>query len=308
MSFTERHRHLLFVLGAAAFLWFAVWLFFLRDYAREAERLAQEFETGRAERERLCPADTGRPVALLLTGFDTANRGLDTAFAALKERLHFRFAEPILPESERGRPQMYARNRRDQLRDWLLREAETKRQIRVAPEAAGLGLVLPDELTETKEADEVWLRQMAVLQRAIELLLRISEEKDAQGERRRHLAAILAIRPLSPVRTGPAPAFLEEYPAEIEALLTLRGVTRLLALCSAPETFHVVQNLEVLARERESAPMRREDAGAKVIETWHDHFYRVRLRLAALTVVAEEKKKPEASGAPAGGVYVPIPH
>ncbi len=303
MNYWDLHRRILTVGAALLGLSFLLWLFYLRGLASASAQLDTDFKDSLTkEIDEYC-AKTGWSVSELQSRLEKANAALTERLEKRKQELGFKFSAPLIPEEQRARPQPYVRTQLRSLRDYLEVEAVSKRNIELGDNAHGLGFEIPDIMEEDLERDEEWLRQMEVMRRFIDLLFSVHQPA---GERSWNIARITALRPLPPVLTGPEPCFMREYPLEAELLITLRGLLDLLGRCSRPETFHVIQALEV-----ESDPLRRcsqpfvyDDAAAKIRHRWHEHYLPVRIKLSALTLVevsAEEQSTAAArKAAPAG--------
>ncbi len=294
MSLWEQHKQIFIVAGTFLAALFLIWLFVLRGYAHEvsSKRKAYEEEL-EDQREKLCPEE-GPKVAILQTAYEKANQALTKELETLGEQLRFEFEEPLIPEKEKRRRQLFVRDQLDKLKDYVALEVETKRQRRIelSEQASTLGFTMPNDLNESQERDLIWLQQMAVVRRVVDTLMQVYEEKDeARGITIQHLLGILRIQPRPPVKTGTQrEKFVMEYPVELELLITLRGLMKLLDLCSAEESFHIVQRLNVISKpESRVSKLAKRKLSATRGERWYTHYYRVELILAAMTLFEEEE-------------------
>jgi len=316
MPFWEEHKNILIVAGSFLGLLFLCWLVMLRGYAYEAAQRQEAYEKDfKGKIEKLCP-ETGQKVEILKIAFDKANQEIEAAIGMLGEQLRAkdmkvveldenkkflpRFNEPLIPEEETRRRQLFVRDQYKILKDYIVVEAETKRRIVVSDEARGLGMVLPDENlhSETVEQNKEWIRQMTAVYRAFDALMRVHEEEEKErGIKLQNVAEVVRIQPQPHIKTGTAAEnFLIEYPVKLSVEITLRGLMKLLRLCSEPETFHIVRGMKILsdAQGRQSREMKRRISATQG-ERWYEHYYRVDLELASMALAAVEviQEKPE---------------
>ncbi len=290
MPFWERHRDAMIVLAAFFGLLFLLWIFFLRGY--DAGKIKADKDLKNLEKDISAFCGAGVEVTELQRRVTLANKQLEESIAELGELLYRKFPDPLIPPDWAARPQQYTRIRLQDLKDYVSREAVTKRGLSLTDDALTLGFALPEESTEKPEQDVVWLQQMDVIMRVLDLALSVTVgEQDTQD-----LLGITSVKALAPLATGARnELFMIEYPVELKLRITLAGLMKLLAKCSDKETFHVVQSLEILSSPENRVGRLYEktvtDAEGKKQANWYSHYYSVSLRLAALTRSAKPEKK-----------------
>ncbi len=298
MPFWEEHKKILIVTGGFLVMLFLLWLFMLRGYAYEADNYRKDYEKKiKAMRAKFCP-DNGQRVEILKLAFTKANKELEKSLAKLGDKLALKFKEPMIPRRQLSHRQLFVRNEYSKLKEYVIKQAESNRRIRLSENVDKLGMNIPNQYSESLDQDIEWLRQMAVIRRMFDILMRVHEEKDVirKGKVTRNLVEISLIRPLAPDKTGSdTEKFIMEYPVDLEVVITLRGLMRLLRLCSTAESFHIVRSLTI-----QSDPANRDSTREKrkvtptLGEKWYVHHYRVNLTLAAMSMIKEaEVEKPK---------------
>ncbi len=293
MPFYERHRHLIMILGGFLLLLGALRLFLLGDYYETAVRMDREFDGEIQKRiEKLCNTSAPALVDYLNRQYENANVELERRLEALEQQRHFEFAsekKPLIPESMHA--PTYVRQQLRLARDDMDKKLGTFKRVQLGDEAKTLGMNLPEETDETVKRDLEWMRQIIALRRFVDALLEVPEDPQDKPA----LLALHTIKPLDTVKTGTPPTFMREYRVEAEITISLNGLMRLLQIFSRPKTFHVVQAVDVrstpevrLSDQHQTVPPNRRTG-----KLWYSHYYRVRLRVATLTIMSEKDQEKE---------------
>ncbi|MBP5233322.1 MAG: hypothetical protein J6333_07940 [Planctomycetes bacterium] len=296
MSFTEKHKTILTLLGGFLLLLFLVWLFYLRGNAsRTAEDNAHYRKQISANIEKFTNKNATALVSKLSADYAAATEELGQRFKAVSESVLWKFPVPLIPAD--AMPQSYVRVRLRDERDYAARQLSTVKNIRLSASAKQLGMDLPaDVSSETLKVDEGWMRQILVVRRFVDVLLSLPEEKPNEQP----ILAIDLLRPLPPVDTGTPPAFLREHPVEVTMQMTMGGLMRLLAACSQDKTMHVIRSLEISSdpEERLSRFGRRDDPEKKVQNRWFTHYHTVHLVVASVEALDGKEKEKAAAAKP----------
>ncbi len=304
MPFWEQHKHAFIVLGALAGMMFLSWLFVIWGHASEVESALKTYEDAEKRRQELCP-EQGAKLGHLKIRYERANARLADRIAALKTRLHYDYAEAVIPPEKMNYRQQYVRTQRRNLNDHIL-QMVSRRKIAMEPNVAwaGFDAAIGDNTDERLEDDQRWLKQMVTVQRVVDLLLSVYEEKDKTN----NILEIHSILPLHPVKGAPPMDFILEYAVEMDLSMRLKGLLRLLEQCRKGKHYHIVQNLQIVSTpsDRVSRPLNNQEmakaAGRKDYDTWYGHYYRVRITLSAVLLSdpsqAKSGKQPAKKGPP----------
>lgn len=221
----------LWIIGGFLFVYAVAWLFVFRSNANEIEEMRKQFETDHGQQwEKLFPED-GVNLAFNQRAYSSANTDLEESFTMLEEALSRPFPTPLVPPSrdQTGKRQPYVRSVLDTIRKQVAFQAGS-RGVSLGESAAALGMELPVEMTEQREQDLAWLRQMMCARDVALLLFRLSENDAGEKD----ILAIRSIEPMEAKETGPTPLFIREHSVEVNFLANTRGVMRILHECARP--------------------------------------------------------------------------
>lgn len=296
MSFTEKHKTILMLLGGFLLLLFLVWLFYLRGNASATADADEDYRKQVSKDiEQYTNKNATALVSKLAADYAAATAELDQRFKDVSERILWKFPTPLIPPD--AMPQSHVRVRLRDERDYAARQLSTVKNIRLSASAKQLGMDLPADVSnETLAKDELWMRQILVVRRFVDVLLSLPEEKPNEQP----ILAIDLLRPLPPVETGTPPAFLREHPVEVTMQMTMGGLMRLLAACSQDKTMHVVRSLEISSdpEERLSRFGRRDDPEKQVQNRWFTHYHTVHLVVASVEALGGKEKEQAAPAKP----------
>lgn len=295
MSFSERHKDILMLLGGALALLFLVWLFYLRGNSARAEADDKKYQ-GEISGNISKYANKGKAAMVdkMHRDFSLADKNLEAAYEKMQKRMLWRFPEKLIPDD--AMPQTYVRMRLRDERDYAARQLSTVKSIYLNTQAQLLGMELPTDVQEERSVDEAWMRQIIVLRRFIDVLLALPEEKPGEQP----VLAIHELRPLRPLNTGTPPEFLREHPVEARLQMTLGGLSRLLAAFSTDkDSMHAVRLLEISAapEERQTRFSRNEDRKKLERRTWFTHYYAVHLIVASVEALNDQEQAEQKAAA-----------
>ena len=135
MSFTEKHKTILTLLGGFLLLLFLVWLFYLRGNAsRTAEDDAHYRKQISANIEKFTNKNATALVSKLSADYAAATEELGQRFKAVSESVLWKFPVPLIPAD--AMPQSYVRVRLRDERDYAARQLSTVKNIRLSAEHA----------------------------------------------------------------------------------------------------------------------------------------------------------------------------
>lgn len=307
MSFSEKHKNILMILGGFLFFLLGAWLFYLRGNAAAIAEADKQYEKQMVkEIEKLANKNSPALVEKLASDFRMANQELDANFKKVAAEVLWKFTTPLIPAD--AMPQTYVRMRLRDERDYAARQLSTVKNIKLHPAAQLLGMDLPADVGESLRVDEAWMRQILVMRRFIDVILSLPEEKANEQP----VLSISILRPLPPVNTGTPPAFLREHPVEAEMQITMSGLIRLLSACAKTETMHNVRYLGISADPvaRQTRFVRQRDLPTLSIKDWFTHYYTVRIIVSSVEALTAEEQKQQKGPAKAAPVRTnaPIPH
>ena len=149
MPFWEEHKKILIVGGGFLAMLFLLWLFVLRGYAHETQSYNTNYEKKiKAERAKFCP-DNGQRVKILKLAFAKSNKKLEQSLTEVGNKLAFQFKAPMIPKRQISHRQLFVRNEYSKLKEYVIVQAVSNREIKLPKEAEQLGMNIPDQYSES---------------------------------------------------------------------------------------------------------------------------------------------------------------
>ncbi|MFH0910052.1 MAG: hypothetical protein V1918_00870 [Planctomycetota bacterium] len=295
MRFWEENRLFLAVLGAFCALYALLSLFVIGPNATlESQTRQRRDKAMKKVREELFTA--GFPLTELEQRYQESNTHLSKQWKVLDENLSRPFPAKLIPEENLERRQAYVRETLGKLEEEISKLAgDRKVDWPAGAGKAPLGLVIPPIYDESLEKDISYLQQMINAKEFAELLLRQSEEADG----RRNLLRVQKLKPSEETLAGPLPAFIREYAVDVEMIVSLRGLMRILHACSDPKPTFILKKLAVSAVPEsrrtliQEEPMSALAQGERVVMRKPEHYYKVAAVFARMEVF-----EPQATTAP----------
>jgi hypothetical protein len=288
MNFWDENRNLLFVAGGflavCLLMYIAVW-----------SSNSSDIENLEAKRKNDIGKDIdqlftdGSRVVFLQKEFSRYNRRLEERKNELVSYVSSPFDKSPLPEEKISHRQAFTRETLEKLQNEV-RFAAGSRKINVTDEACTLGMVLPEEYTESLKLDVEWLKQMKVCAGMLKLLMEISE--DESGEL--GIFEITRIHPMQ-ITEGGTPVFIREYPVEIEMLASMKGIMTVLHTFSSKGSFWAVKSFDVssVPEDRkaimESKKIKDMPDGGRLMARMSQHYYRLIIRACRIETFTPEK-------------------